>query len=167
MRLVAAAVLCLAAGCASPGSIKGYEGPELGDDALAIVETTFRSEAFGITDNVITTIDGVRYERGGYVARVLPGQRWVGVQGTLRAAGQPRVQHCAFDLNADPGCTYRPAVPSYPRPQLPQPAGADWRLSRPMTMVVECGDTTYAFQVPVECSAKPLCRSGTGFGNCP
>jgi len=69
---------------------------------------------------------------------------------------QVRVQHCVFNLNVDAGCIYRPAVPAYPRDALDQPADAEWRLTRSMTVVVECSENmSYAVQVPIDCASRP------------
>jgi hypothetical protein len=168
VRLPAAALLALAAGCTPLGTIKAYPGPDRSSDELGAVETVMRSETFSITDNEITSVDGVRFEKRGYVAQMLPGARWIGLQGTLRVSRQVRVQHCVFELNVDPGCLYRPAVPAYPRDALDQPASAAWRLARVMTVQAECTEKmTYAVQVPIDCAAQPLCRSGSGFEACP
>lgn len=168
MRLPAAALLALAAGCTPLGTIKAYPGPDRSSDELGAVETVMRSETFSITDNEITSVDGVRFEKRGYVAQMLPGARWIGLQGTLRFGRQPRVQHCVFELNVDPGCLYRPAVPAYPRDALDQPANAEWRVTRSMTVVAECTEKmSYAVQVPIDCSARPLCYSGSTVGPCP
>ena len=168
MRLAAAALLVLVAGCVPPGTIKAYPGPSRSAEELGAVETIMRSETFSITDNEITSVDGVRFEKRGYFAQMLPGARWIGLQGTLRYGRQPRVQHCVFELNVDPGCIYRPAVPAYPRDALDQPASAAWRLARVMTVQAECTEKmSYAVQVPIDCAAQPLCRSDSGFGACP
>ena len=168
MRLAAAALLVLVAGCVPPGTIKAYPGPSRSADELGAVETIMRSETFSVTDNEITSVDGVRFEKRGYFAQMLPGARWIGLQGTLRYGRQPRVQHCVFELNVDPGCIYRPAVPAYPRDALDHPAAAEWRVTRTMTVVAECTEKlSYAVEVPIDCSGRPLCRSGSGFGPCP
>jgi len=168
VRLVAAALLVLAAGCAPPGTIKAYPGPDRSSHELGVLETSLRSDTFTITDNEITSVDGMRLGKRGYLAQVLPGARWIGLQGTLRVSKQVRVQHCVFELNVDPGCIYRPAVPAYPRDALDQPADAEWRVSRAMTVQAECTEKlSYAVQVPIECSSRPLCRSGSTVGPCP
>lgn len=166
--LAAAALLALAAGCAPPGTIKAYPGPDRSGAELGAVLTDLRSDTFTVTDNEITSVDGVRFEKRGYAVQMLPGGHWIGLQGTLRVSRQVRVQQCAFELNVDAGCVYRPAVPAYPRDALDQPADAEWRVTRPMTVVAECSENmSYALQVPLECSSKPLCRSASGFGACP
>ena len=168
MRLAAAALLALAAGCAPPGTIKAYPGPDRSAGELGVVLTDLRSDTFTITDNEITAVDGVRFERRGYMAQMLPGTHWIGLQGTLRVSRQVRVQHCAFELDVNAGCIYRPQVPAYPRDALDQPADAEWRVTRAMTLVAECSENlSYAVRVPLECSSKPLCRSDSGFGACP
>ena len=155
MRRALAAALCLAAGCSGPGAIKAYPGASRSSDEIATVVTAWRDGEFSSTDNVITMVDGVRYEKGGYEANVLAGAHRIGVQGTLRSRMQPRVQHCAFDLNVEPRCTYRPVIPAYPRSAYEVKPGADWKVTRPMTVVAECADTTYAIEVSVDCSANP------------
>ena len=155
MRLAAAAVLCLAAGCAAPGVIKAYPDGQRGGDELAVIETNLREQEYTITDNRITMVDGVRYEKGGYTAHVLPGAHRVGILGTLRSRMQPRVQHCAFELNVVPACTYRPMIPAYPRSAYDLKPDAEWKLTRTMTVLAECPDTSYAVQVPIDCSARP------------
>jgi hypothetical protein len=65
------------------------------------------------------------------------------------------VQHCSFDLDVVPGCTYRPSIPAYPRSAYDLPPDADWHLTRTMTVVAECSDTQFAIQVPIDCAAKP------------
>jgi hypothetical protein len=156
VRLAAAALLALAAGCAPPGAIKAYPGPDRSANELAAVETFMRSETFSLTDNEITAVDGVRFEKRGYFATMLPGPHSIGLRGTLRVSRQVRVQHCVFDLNVDAGCIYRPAVPAYPRDALDQPADAEWRVTRAMTVVVECSEgMSSAIQVPIDCTSRP------------
>lgn len=155
MRLAVAAALCVAAGCTGLGVFKAYPGSDRGRDEIAVVSTTLREETFSITDNRITAVDSARDEKGAYDAHMLPGAHRVGLQGTLRVSRQVRVQYCAFDLNAEPGCTYRPTVPGYPRAQLDQPADAEWRVTRSMTVVAECSDTTFAVQVSLDCASRP------------
>jgi len=156
VRLAAAALLVVAAGCAPPGTIKAYSGPDRSADELGAVETIMRSETFSITDNEITSVDGVRFTKRGYIAQMLPGARSIGLQGTLRYGRQPRVQHCVFELNVDPGCIYRPSVPAYPRDMLDKPADAEWRLTRSMTVFAECTEKmSYAVQVPIDCASRP------------
>ena len=155
-RLAVAAVLCLAAGCAGPGTIKAYPGADRGADELAVVVTALRENEYDLTDNQITVVDGTRYEKGGYTAAMLPGSHRIGIQGTLRAGRmQPRVQYCAFDLNVEPGCSYRPSVPAYPRSAYDLKPDAEWKLTRTMTVVAECTDTSYALQVSLDCSSRP------------
>ncbi|MEA3192358.1 MAG: hypothetical protein QOD26_691 [Betaproteobacteria bacterium] len=155
MRLAVAAVLALLAGCAPPGTIKAYEGSARSSDEVGTVLTEMLSDTFIITNNEIVAVDGVRYEKGGYRAELLPGVHRIGLTGTLRVSRQVRVQHCTFDLNADAGCTYRPSIPSYPRDALDQPADAQWRVTRVMTVIAECRDTSYALQLPIDCSGRP------------
>ena len=151
MRLALAAALCLAAGCTGPGVIKAYQGSA---EETGIIVTSMRDDTFRQTDNRITSVDGTRYEEGGYTAYVQAGSRRIGVQGTLRGVGrQLRVQHCSFDLNIEGGCTYQPSIPAYPRSALEQPATAEWRLTRSMTVVAECSNTSYALMVPLECTS--------------
>ena len=156
MRLAAAVLLVLAAGCAPPGAIKAYPGPDRSANELAAVETVMRSETFSMTDNEITAVDGVRFGKSGYFAYMLPGSHAIGLQGTLRVSRQVRVQHCVFNLNVDAGCIYRPAVPGYPRDALEQSANAEWRVTRPMTVVAECSEgMSSAIQVPIDCASRP------------
>jgi hypothetical protein len=156
VRLAAAALLALAAGCAPPGAIKAYPGPDRATKELAAVETYMRSETFSLTDNEIIAVDDVRFGKRGYFAYMLPGPHSIGLQGTLRVSRQVRVQHCVFNLNVDAGCIYRPAVPAYPRDALDQPADAEWRVTRSMTVVVECSENmSYAVQVPIDCASRP------------
>ena len=155
MKRVAVVLVLCAAGCATIGAIKAYPGGERSKSEIGIVETTLRDDTFTVTDNVITTIDGVRYEKRSYAAQMLPGAHRIGLQGTLRVSRQVRVQYCAFELNIEPGCTYRPTVPAYPRGQLDQPADAEWRVNRAMTVIAECADTSYAVQVPLDCASRP------------
>lgn len=153
MRAAVAAALCLAAGCAGPGEIKAYK--DRGDSEVAAVVTAWRDGEYSATDNVITVVDGVRYEKGGYTAYVLPGVHRIAVQGTLRSRMKPRVQHCAFELNVEGRCTYRPMIPAYPRDAYDLKPGAEWSVSRTMTVVAECADTSYALQVPIDCKSNP------------
>lgn len=156
MRVAAAAVLCVVAGCAGPGVIKGYPGPDRGSSEVGVVVTSLTEQEFHLTDNQITAVDGMRFEKGGYEAHVLPGPHRIALQGTLRAGRmKPRIQYCAFDLDVEPRCTYRPSVPAYPRSAYDQPPDAEWRLMRPMTVVAECSDTSYAIQLPLDCSSRP------------
>lgn len=154
MRLLAAAVLALIAGCVPPGTIKAYPGDRSSDE-LAVVLTDMRNDTFSFTDNEITAVDGVRYEKRGYAAQMLPGTHRIALQGTLRVSRQVRIQYCVFDLNVDAGCAYRPTIPSYPRDALDQPADAEWRVTRAMTVLAECSDASHALQVPIDCSARP------------
>lgn len=156
MRLVVAAVLCVAAGCAGPGVIKAYPGPDRGSDEIGVVATTLTVQEFQLTDNVIASVDGTRIGKAAYTVQVLAGAHRIAVQGTLRAGRmKPRIQHCSFDLDVEGGCTYRPAIPAYPRSAYDQPPDAEWRLNRAMTIVAECADTSYAIQVPLDCSSSP------------
>lgn len=155
MRLLAAAALCLAAGCTGPGVIKAYPGAARSADELGTIVTGLREGEFSSTDNRINAVDAVALEKPGHTVHVLPGARRVGIQGTLRTRMQPRVQHCAFELNVQPGCTYWPMIPAYPRSAYDQPPGSEWRLTRPMTVVAECSDTSYAVQVPIDCKSSP------------
>lgn len=145
MRRLPALLLVALGGCSSLG----------GDGETAIVTTELRNETFSVVDNRITSVDGKRFERPVYAARVPPGARTVGTQSTLRVSKQVRQQYCALGFNAEPGCTYRLAVPAYPRSMLDQPADAEWRLARPMTLVAECPDTSYAIQVEIDCAGRP------------
>jgi len=155
LRLAAAAALCLAAGCAGPGVIKAYPGPDRGSDEIGVINTTLREQEYLIVDNQITSVDDLRFEKA-YKVQVLPGARRVGVQGMLRAGRvSPRIQYCSFELNVEPGCSYEPQIPAYPRSAYDQPPGTAWRLTRPMTVVAECADTSYAVQVLIDCSATP------------
>jgi hypothetical protein len=156
LRLAAAAALCLAAGCAGPGVIKAYSGAERGSSEIGIIVTTLREQEYLLIDNQITSIDDLRFDKAAYKVQVLPGAHRIGVQGTLRAGRvSPRVQHCTFDLTVEAGCAYEPAIPAYPRSAYDQPPGADWRLTRPLTVVAECADTSFAVQVPIDCAARP------------
>jgi len=154
LRLAAAAALCLAAGCAGPGVIKAYQGSH-GSDEIATIVTGIIEQEFTQTDNRISVVDGVRYEKAVYTAEVLAGERRFGVQGTLRSRMQPRVQHCTFQLNVEPRCNYKPQIPPYPRSAYDLKPGADWKLMRSMTVVAECADTSYAVQVPIDCASSP------------
>jgi len=154
LRALAAAALCVAAGCAGPGVIKAYQGDHSSDDVATIVTSIIEHE-YSYTDNRITMVDGVVYEKAVYTAEVLTGVHRIGVQGTLRTRMQPRVQYCTFELNVEPRCTYRPAIPAYPRSAYDLKPGADWKVNRAMNVVVECSDTSYAVQVPIDCSARP------------
>jgi hypothetical protein len=156
LRIVAAAVLCVAAGCAGLGVIKAYPGPDRSSSEIGVVATTLTEQEFQLTDNVIASVDGTRIGRTAYNVQVLAGARRIGVQGTLRAGRmKPRVQYCSFDLNVEGGCTYRPAIPAYPRSAYNQPPDSEWRLTRAMTVVAECSDTSYAIQLPLDCSSNP------------
>ena len=155
MRLAAPAALCLAAGCTAFGVFKAYPGGDRGRDEIAVVSTALREDTFSVTDNRITAVDSARDEKGAYDAHMLPGAHRIGLQGTLRVSRQVRVQYCAFDLNVEPGCTYRPNVPGYPRAQLDQPADAEWRATRAMIVQAECSDTSYALQVSLDCASRP------------
>lgn len=154
MRLAAAAALCLAAGCSGPGVIKAYQGDHSSDE-LATIHTGTIEHEYSLTDNRISMVDGVRYDKAVYTAEVLAGVRRIGVQGTLRTRMAPRVQYCTFELNVEPRCTYRPQVPAYPRSAYDLKPAADWQLTRGMTVVAECADTSYALQVPIDCKSSP------------
>lgn len=149
-------MLCVAAGCAGPGVIKAYPGPDRGSDETGAVVTSITDQEFQLTDNVIASVDGTRFGKTAYTVQVLQGAHRIGVQGTLRAGRmKPRIQYCSFDLNVEGGCTYRPGIPAYPRSAYDQPPDSEWRLNRPMTVVAECADTSYAIQVPVDCASHP------------
>jgi hypothetical protein len=154
-RSLAAAVLCAVAGCADLGAIKAYPGGSRGKAEIGIIETSARSEHFFVVEDRITAVDGMRYEKGGYEAHMLPGAHRIGLQSTLRTNPQMRVQYCSFGLQVQAGCSYRPTIPSYPRVQLGAPADAEWRLTRAMTVLSQCADTSFAFDVPIDCSSQP------------
>lgn len=154
MRLLAVAALCAAAGCTGPGVIKAYQGSTRGADEIAVIETAMREEYFSITDNRIASVDGIALEKPGHTVHVLPGARRVGLQGTLRS-DKLRVQHCSFSLNFEAGCRYLPMIPPYPRSPRDEAAEKEWSVSRPMTVVAECSDTSYAVQVPLDCKSSP------------
>jgi len=119
------------------------------------VVTSVIEHEYSLTDNRIVMVDGVRYEKAAYTAEMLAGAHRIGVQGTLRTRMQPRSQHCTFDLNVEPRCTYRPIIPAYPRSAYDLKPGEDWRLTRTMTVIAECADTSYAVQVPIDCASRP------------
>lgn len=155
-RALAASALCVvAAGCAELSAIQAYPGSARGKGEVGIVETDRRADDFVIVDNRIVAVDSVRYEKGGYEARMLPGVHRIGLQGALLVSPQARVQYCAFDLNVLPGCTYRPTIPAYPRARLAEAPDAEWRVTRVITVLGECTDTSYAVQVPMDCSSRP------------
>jgi hypothetical protein len=154
LRLAAAAALCLAAGCAGPGVTRGYPGAERGSDEVGVIVTMLREQEYLVIDNQLTSVDDLRFDKAAYKVQVLPGIRRIGAQGTLRAGRvSPRVQYCSFELNVEAGCSYEPQIPAYPRSAYDQPPGTEWRLTRPMTVVAECADTSFAVQVPIDCSA--------------
>jgi hypothetical protein len=156
LRIVVAALLCLAAGCSGPGTIKAYPGPTRGSDEIGVVVTSLNEQEFQLTDNVIASVDGARIEKAAYTVQVLAGAHRIGVQGTLRAGRmKPRIQYCSFDLNVEGGCTYRPTIPAYPRSAYDQPPDAEWRLNRAMTVIAECSDTSFAIQLPLDCASRP------------
>jgi hypothetical protein len=68
---------------------------------------------------------------------------------------KPRLQHCTFEIDVVPGCTYRPSIPAYPRSAYDLAPDEDWQLTRAMTVVAECSDTSFAIQVPIDCASKP------------
>ena len=154
MRLAAAALLALAAGCAPPGTIKAYQGNH-GADEIASVVTGIIEHEFSQTDNRIVTVDGARYGNSGYTAEMLAGVHRIGVQGTLRTRMKPRLQYCSFELNAEGRCTYRPQIPAYPRSAYDLKPGEDWNLTRTMTVLAECSDASFAIQVPIDCRSSP------------
>jgi hypothetical protein len=161
IRAAAACALCAVAGCADLAAIKAYPGGSRDKAEIGIVQTHASGERFIVQDNRIAAVDGVRYEKGGYEAHMLPGQHRIDVQGTMKiglqtAGGGPptRSQYCAFDLNVLPSCTYRAAIPPYPREQI-EARAAEWRMTRGMTVFAECSDTSYTIQVPLECSSRP------------
>jgi hypothetical protein len=134
--------------------IKAYQGNPSADEIATVVTSVIEQE-YTLTDNRIAIVDGVRYEKAVYTADVLAGAHRIGVQGTLRSRMQPRVQHCAFELNVEPRCTYRPIIPPYPRSAYDLKPGEDWSLTRSMTVVAQCADTSYAVQVPIDCKSSP------------
>ena len=82
-----------------------------------------RSETFSMTDNEITAVDGVRFEKRGYFAHDAA-RTALGSACRARCASAARCacSTASSELNVDPGCIYRPAVPGYPRDALDQPA---------------------------------------------
>ena len=164
MRLAALCAAVVTAGCASFGVIKAYDGPERPDDQVATLQTELKEEAFAVSDVEIVAVDGVNYKRPHYAARMLPGMHWVGVIATVRVASQKLPQFCAFELNFEPACTYRPFLPSYPSAALDAGPSGAWQVGSSMQLNVACADTSYASRVPLECSGRALCRSDS---NCP
>jgi hypothetical protein len=154
VRLAVAALLAMAAGCAPPGTIKAYQGSH-DSDQIASVVTGIIEHEFSQTDNRIVVVDGVRYDNAVYTADMLAGVHKIGVQGTLRTRMKPRLQHCSFELNVEGRCTYRPQIPAYPRSAYDLKPGDDWSLTRTMTVLAECSDTSFAIQVPIDCRSRP------------
>ena len=154
MRLAAAALLAMTAGCAPPGTIKAYQGSH-DSDQIASVVTNIIEHEFSQTDNRIVMVDGVRYDNAVYTADMLAGVHKIGVRGTLRTRMKPRLQHCSFELNVEGRCTYRPQIPAYPRSAYDLKPGDDWSLTRTMTVLAECSDTSFAIQVPIDCKSSP------------
>ena len=164
MRLAALCLAAAAAGCASVGAIKAYDGPERPDDQVATLRTELQDEAFAVSDTEIVAVDGVNYKRPHYAAQMLPGTHWVGILSTVRLSSQKREQFCAFELNFESACTYRLFLPSYPSAALDAGPSGAWQVGSSMQLNVECADTSYATRVPLECSGRALCRSDS---NCP
>ena len=154
MRLAVAALLALAAGCAPPGTIRAYQGSHDSDE-IATVVTNLIEHEFSQTDNRIVMVDGVRYDKAVYTADMLAGVRRIGVQGTLRTRMKPRLQYCSFELDVEGRCTYRPLIPAYPRSAYDLKPGEEWNLTRTMTVLAECSDTSFAIQVPIDCKSNP------------
>ena len=144
----------MAAGCAPPGAIKAYQGSH-DSDRIASVVTNIIEHEFSQTDNRIVMVDGVRYDKAVYTADMLAGVHRIGVQGTLRTRMKPRLQHCSFELDVEGRCTYRPQIPAYPRSAYDLKPGDDWNLTRTMTVLAECSDTSFAIQVPIDCASRP------------
>ena len=94
--------------------IKAYDGPERPDGQVATLQTERKGEPFAVPDVEIVAVDGVNYKRPHYAARMVPGTHWIGILSTVRISSQKREQFCAFELNFEPACTYRPFLPSYP-----------------------------------------------------
>ncbi len=162
MRFLALGVALVAAGCGSVGVIKAYEGAKRPADQLAAVRTEFRSEVFSVADTEIVAVDGVNYKRPHYEAQMLPGKHWIGIADALSVGRRKREQFCAFELDLQPGCTYRPSPPS---PGLPDRGLPEvFQAANAMPVNVQCNDLSYATRVPVECSDKPLCRTDS---DCP
>ena len=153
MRALAllAALAALLPGCGGVGAVKGFEGPDRPDSEVGLLETEFRDDTFLVMDNAVTGVDGVKFAKPGYAARILPGSREIGVASTLRVSRQKRTQHCVFTLDVQAGCTYRPTLPNYPRAALDASADTDWRVDTFMTVAVECPDMAYASRLPVRC----------------
>ena len=83
------------------------------------------------------SIDGVR-RRDAYVISVLPGPHTFGVKQTLSIGSAKRVQFCAFDMQAAPGCRYTPRPPS-PPPEAIGGSKASWEWSVELPVGIECG----------------------------
>ena len=162
MRILALGVALAAAGCASVGVIKAYEGPGRSADQLATVRTEFRSEVSTVADTEIVAIDGVNYKRPHYEAQMLPGKHWIGIADSISVGKRKREQFCAFELDLQPGCTYRPNPPGVGLPNRGLPEV--FQVADAMPVNVQCNDSSYATREPVECSDKPLCRTDS---DCP
>jgi hypothetical protein len=162
MRILALGVALAAAGCASVGVIKAYDGPRRSGEQLASVRTELRDEVFTVADTQIVAVDGVNYKRSQYVAQMLPGKHWIAIADSISVGKRKREQFCAFELDLQPGCTYRPSPPGVGLPNRGLPEV--FQLADVMAVNVRCNDSSYATREPVECSDKPLCRADS---NCP
>ena len=152
MRALVLLALALA-GC-TVVSIKAYDGPERSDSELGILETEYRDDTFLSSDTAIAAIDDKKFDKRRYSARILPGPHSIGIDHMLRVSRQKRGQYCVFALSVEACCTYRPALPGYPRAALDGPADAQWKVDSFMTMAVECADMTYASRLPVQCASR-------------
>ena len=59
-------MLCFAAGCAGPGVIKAYPGPDRSSNEIGVVVTSITEQEFQLTDNLIANVDGTRIEKTAY-----------------------------------------------------------------------------------------------------
>jgi hypothetical protein len=74
----------------------------------------------------------------------------------LRGWGTPVMGPLFHDADASTLLPSAEAVPAYPRDALDQPADAEWRVTRAMTVVVECSEgMSSAIQVPIDCASRP------------
>ena len=166
MRAVAslAAAACLLAGCTSLGTAgmyRAYDGAErLADEA--ILNTMLREDVFTVSEGVVVSVDGKPLPTPHYGARLLSGNHWVGVLTSVRQASQKRDQFCAFELNVDAGCMYRPIFPSYPGAGLEAKPGEPWQVVTSMQLDIECNNTGYSTRITVECGNRVMCRANAG-----
>jgi len=161
---LSAAAACLLAGCTALGTagmFKAYDGAERPAEE-GVLNTMLRDDTFSVSEGVVISVDGTPLPNPHYGARFLAGNHWVGVLNSVRQGSQKREQFCAFELQVDAGCSYRPIFPTYPGAGLEAKPGEPWQVVTSMQLDIECNNTDYSTRTVVECGNRVMCRAGAG-----